>query len=257
MIQYLADNLETGQYKYLVIDTILPIEQVLISHVESSSAFGPVKHAAYGSKEVKTIRPFYINFFELLAERGIEWIIVTAHLKQPWEGKQPVIGAVKPQGRQFIFSTLSSLMLWLVKDQQSKTGAPAALVMKERFPGAFRVVNGRLAPSKNLPERIPDFSWERFFNYIENEPADYENPAPGEKMTPDEVRMLSDVMDDAQMQLMIIGSNLMSMQEEMEDSPFDGVDLDGVEPGDSVDTIMEKTGLNRPKAIKLSRTMEG
>lgn len=208
LIKTLNQKLAQGKFKYLVIDTVGPVEMALTAAVEADrQAFGWSGQTAYGKKEVEGVRPLYDNLLEAISRRGVETIILTSHLKSVWIDKKPVLDKIRPGGRLKLLSTISSMMVWLVSGN-SAVNAPAGLILKARM--------GLTTPSKDgdfwdtqavLPERMPVFTWREVANYQAN-PANFANPAPGERMSPDEQDMISELLSDKSMELMIANKRL-------------------------------------------------
>ena len=132
------------------------------------------------------------------------YFMFASNLKRAWEGDSPVINKVKPGGRLSVLARLSTMMLWLTPNAENADGAPAAIILKARL-GQFTIKNKKWVPRRVLPERVPHFSWQDIFAYLAN-PADLANPAPGESMTEDERDMISELLNDEQMRLMVLGA---------------------------------------------------
>jgi hypothetical protein len=203
-VDTLNDVLESGEYKYFAIDTVEPIEAAMTAAVESGRrVFGWSGTRAYGRMETEGVRPLYNGLLEAVAQRGVEHIILTSHLKGVWVDDRPVPGKVKPGGRLQVLSRLSSIMFWLVAGDDP-SGAPAALVLKARM-GKTKAVGNKWDTKQVLPERIPAFTWDAVEEYKRN-PADLANPAPGERMSETEREMVGELLTDKQMELMVLGA---------------------------------------------------
>ena len=190
-------NMGKGEYLVYVHDTIETLEAGMAAWVEMDKRRAGWTRDSHGRMWTEAYYPLYEHLIESLYSRGVQTVILCSHLKTPWEQNQPVPNAVKPAGKKILFR-LSSLMLWLVKGNP----APAGLVLKERL-GKLHAVDGEWKIRRMLPERIPVCTWEEIGRYL-REGCNLENPGPGEKMTVDEERMISDLLTDRQMDLMIL-----------------------------------------------------
>lgn len=210
-IKMLDKELEPNKFKYLVIDTVESIEASFAAAVESNNKkFGWSGSRAYGKLETEGVRPLYENLLEAIYARGVQTIVLNAHLRGSWMDDKPVPNAVKPGGRLTILTRLSTLMLWLVPNVGNEDGAPAALVLKARL--------GKMVPTENgwqtrriLPQRIPHFSWLDVDAYRKN-PANLADPAPDEVPTQAEQDMISEMLTNEQMKLMVMGAELQLKQ---------------------------------------------
>lgn len=208
--EYFIDRLNTvlqpGKFKYFAIDTVEPIEAAMTAAVESGRrVFGWSGTRAYGRMETEGVRPLYAGLLEAVAQRGVEYVLLTSHLKSVWLDDKPVPGKVKPGGRLKLLSQLSSAMFWLVPGDDP-SGAPAALVLKARM-GKVEAVNGRWEVRRVLPERIPVFTWDRVSEYHEI-PAGLAAPADDERMSDGERQMISELLTDKQFELMVESAKL-------------------------------------------------
>jgi len=206
-VKTLDETLSKGKYKYLIIDTIEPIEAAMTAWAETNknlSGWSGTK--AYGRLETEAVRPLYENLLEAFTQRGIETILMSSHIKRVWEDDKPILNKVQPGGRMAVLSRLSSMMFWVVQSADSIYGEPAAIVLKARM-GLMEAVNGRWQPRRVLPRRIPHFNWSAVDAYIAH-PADLTNPAPGEIMTSEEREMVSEMLTDEQMRLMVVGAEI-------------------------------------------------
>ena len=217
----LDNRLENGKFKYLVIDTIEPIEAAMAAWAEANknlSGWSGTK--AYGRLEVEAVRPMYENLLEAISRRGVEFIVLTSHIKRVWEDDKPVPNKVQPGGRLAVLSRLSSSMFWLVPNHDNANGEPSAIVLKARLGNNEPdKETGRWKTRRVLPERIPAFSWS-MIDYYREHPADLANPQPGEVMTQAENEMISEFFTDEQMRLMVIGAERKLMQDTPPPLPF-------------------------------------
>jgi len=200
-------KLEDGKYKYLIIDTIEPIEAAMTAAVDDGvKKFGWGGSRAYGRMETEGVRPLYENMIESFYQRGVEVVGISTHIKPVWMDDKPIMNKVKPGGRIAVLSRLSSLMLWLVQDDTNEDGAPAALVLKARL-GKMVADNGGWKVQRVLPKRIPRFTWSEIDRYMEY-PANMADPASGELPSSSEIDMISEFLTDEQMKLMVIGAEM-------------------------------------------------
>lgn len=198
-------TLKDNKFKYLGIDTIEGIEAGLAAWAEvNRTKSGWSGQRDHGKLEVESVRPLYDSLLESFAQRGVEHIILTSHLRNVWHNNSPVPSKVEPGGRLALLSKLASVMLWLTPDGRNADGAPAAIVLKGRQ-SIVEIENGEWKIRRPLPQRIPHFTWQDFRRYA-REGCDRENPAPGEEMTQDEYNMVSELLTDEQMKLMILGT---------------------------------------------------
>lgn len=204
-VKRLNKELETGKYKYLLIDTIEPVEAAMTAAVEAGKGtFGWSGNWAYGRMETEGVRPLYENLLEAVARRGVETILISSHIKQAWSDKEPIPGKVKPGGRMAVLARLSTAMFWLFMTTENEDGAPAAAVLKARM-GKYEQVDNRWVPRRVLPQRIPHFSWQDVEGYKRN-PANLATPRPGERLTESEQETVSELLTDVQMRLMVLGA---------------------------------------------------
>ena len=213
VLECLDKNLERDKYDVYIHDTLATLEAGMAAWVEKRKGFGKGKagwtSTAYGRMWNEGVYPLYKQFIESLFNRGVKVIVLTSHLKTPWtEGKNPhpIQGKVEPQGKKILYM-LSTLMVWLINNPENADGAPAGLILKERL-GKLRIVDDKWKPQRMLPERVPHFSWWGFGEdrdsvewYLEHG-VDLHSPRADEVANATEREMISELMTDAQMQLM-------------------------------------------------------
>lgn len=195
-------NLMQGQYKVYIHDTLEKLESGMAAWVEENKKASGVTITAYGRLWTDGVYPLYENLLAAVFARGVETVILTSHLKTPWENNHPIVGKVEPAGKKLLYR-LSSLMMWLVNDGRNADGAPAALVLKERL--------GKVAPDsadgwtirQMLPRRIPHCTWRDIKRYLVDG-CNLAKPADGETLSDAETRMISELLSDEQMRLMIL-----------------------------------------------------
>ena len=209
LVKILDKELTLGKYRYLGIDTVEPIEASMQAAVEDGRhVFGWKSDRSYGKMEIHGVRPLYEGLLEAIAQRGVEYIVLTSHLRTPWvkvgpKESMPLPDKVMPGGRLKVLAKLSSAMFWLVQGDDPD-GAPAAIVLKARA-GRMEVVNDKWKPRRVLPRRIPAFSWDAFNAYKDN-PANLVDPPDGERLKANEQQMISKLLTDEQWKLMILSA---------------------------------------------------
>lgn len=204
-IETIDKTLSKGQYKYFAIDSVEPIEAAMTAYIETNRGkAGWSGDRSYGRMETEGVRPLYEGLLEAVSQRGVETILLSSHLKQPWEGNKPIPNKVEPGGRMKLLSRISSMMFWLVQNGENPDGAPAAIVLKARL-GNAQIIDGQWQVRRVLPQRIPHFTWSDVRRYQEH-PADLKNPAEGETLTRSEQEMISEMLTDEQMKLMLLNA---------------------------------------------------
>lgn len=203
-LEIMDTKLATGKYKYVLIDTIEPVEAALTAWVESNQSLAGWKSKAMGGMETEGVRPLYENLIEGIGRRGVEYVALTSHLKNPWVNNRPVLSKVEPGGRLKLLSRISTLMVWLVDEPSNADGAPAGLVLKARIE-KMEIENGRLKPRRVLPRRMPHFTWGDIEEYMKS-PANLLEPKKGETISTAELEMVKEMLDDEQFKLMVLGT---------------------------------------------------
>lgn len=203
VIKDLDKNL-TNKYSVYVHDTIELLEASMAAWVETNKSKSGVTSTAYGKLWSEGVFPLYGNFLAGIHARGVRTIIFTSHLKTPWEGNRPVVGKVIPSGKKILYF-LSRLMLWLVRDSDNASGAPAGLVIKERLGNiGIDKKNDTWNIRRMLPRRIPTCTWDRIREYLVTG-CDLINPAPGESLSVEEESLLAEfAVSDKALELMIL-----------------------------------------------------
>lgn len=230
-VKVLNRDLTLGKFKYVLIDTIGPIEAAMTAAVEGGKkVFGWSGSTAYGRLETEGVRPLYEGLLEAISRRGVTDIAISSHVKPVWakvgsNKSVPVPGKVKPGGRMAVLARLSTAMFWLVHEPLNASGAPAAIVLKARL--GKHVVNtetSRWDTQRVLPARMPEFTWTQIDRY-KQEPADFANPAPGELLSEQELEMASELLNQAQYKLMVLGA-----QERLANRPQRGLQAVPTQP---------------------------
>ena len=207
----------SGNYKYLVIDSTEPLEGAAAAWAEAnpSKSSWAQRKRKFGKNEVEAIRPLIEYTLEAVHQCGVSDILLTAHLKTPWledskGNTRPILDKVVPGGRTKIWRRVTTGMFWLVRPARpaNPVGAPSAIILKARR-GDLDVdaKNDEWDTTSLIPPRIPMFTWREWHRY-EREGWNPLNPKEGELLYPDEQKMISELLSDAQMELMILGTQL-------------------------------------------------
>jgi len=189
-------GLKKGQYDAIVVDNIIPIEAALSAHIDTyPSQYGLTAGQMQKMAGLKW-GPFKASYRSLLSSllEVSQLVFVTAHLKQPWAGSQPVPGLYVPRGNE-VLREACSLGLWL----QPGT-VPSALVLYSRLT-KFTLTNGRPKPTRVLPPRMPEATWDSIHAYMST-PYDPLHPKPGEVPNADEMHKLRGTVSREQMDFM-------------------------------------------------------
>lgn len=204
--EYILDdidkNLTRGKYSVYIHDTLEKLESGMAAWVESNKKDAGVRSTAFGKLWTTGVYPLYQNLCEAIFDRGVKTIILTSHLKNPWVDNKPVVNKVVPSGKKILYK-LSALMLWLVNEPKNPNGEPAAIVLKERMV-KMKIKNGKWAAKRVIPPRIPLFTWDVLNEYIDKELYDINNPKDGEILSDEEKDMISEMLNDKQMELMLL-----------------------------------------------------
>ena len=203
ILEDLERNLEPNKYGVYIHDTLEKLEAGMAAWVDGNRKQAGVTTLAHGRLWTEGVFPLYEQLLSALFARGVHTVILTSHLKTPWEDNRPMVGKVTPSGKKLLYR-LSSLMLWLINDGNNADGAPAALVLKERM-GKLTVEDGQWVPRRMLPARIPHCTWTDIDRYMK-QGCDLSNPAPGETPSAKEREMISELLTDEQMRLMILSA---------------------------------------------------
>ena len=248
VMEDLRQHLAPGQFDVYIHDTLEKMEAGMAAEVEENKRQYGVKSTAFGGLWNAGVYPLYEGFVSSIFARGVKTIILTSHLKTPWEGNRPVVGKVAPSGKRLLYR-LSSLFLWLVNNRDNPDNAPAALVLKERL-GRLQVVDGQWRIRRVLPERVPHCTWVDVKRYLE-EGCDLAHPKPGETMTEAERQMISPLLTDEQMRLMVLDA-----QKELEQIKADqGVSIFGGTPPAGAPALpMEQPATQAPPAPTAAAT---
>lgn len=245
-IEMLDAQLARERFKYVLLDTIETPEAALTAWAEMNKGQSGFTTKAFGRFEVEVVRPLYENLIEGVARRGVEVVGLTSHLRQPWVDDKPVLNKVEPGGRIKLLARISTMIVWLVHEPRNADGAPAALVLKARV-SKMTVEQGVLKPRRVLPERMPHFSWHDVEEYLKT-PANFVEPREGERMSDAEREMISEMVNDEQMRLMILDSQV-KLAEQRADM---GVGFPSITQTDGEEGLSLPERLKREKMRKLN-----
>jgi len=220
----IAEHMTPGKYKVYIHDTIVTLEAGMAAWVTDNKGIGTGKAGwttyGYGKMWTEGVYPLYRGFLQGIFDRGVELIVLIAHLKSPWFGQgdnaKRIPGKVEPQGKP-VLKLISSLMLWL-EQSSNPDGAPSGVVLKERLGSltAAPAVEGakrRWSPRRKLPRRIPHCVWWQdgdpsiaplgsIEQYLEHG-CDLANPRPGETLSQQTKEMIGHSLSDAQLRYMV------------------------------------------------------
>jgi len=202
IMQDITENLTPGKYSTYVMDPGEKLEAGMAAWCAANpSKIGVSEKAGFGKFWSQGVYPLYENLFAAIWDRGVDTIILTFHLKTPWENGHPVVNKVVMSGKK-ILKPLAQLMIWLVNEPSNSNGAPAGLVLKERM-GTLTIDGDLWEPRRMLPRRLPVCTWTEINRYL-REGCDLANPAPGELPSESELEMISPLLSDKQMELMLL-----------------------------------------------------
>lgn len=220
----IAEHMIPGKYKVYIHDTIVTLEAGMAAWVQDHKGLGSGLAGwttyGYGKMWTEGVYPLYRGFLQGIFDRGIELIILIAHLKSPWFGQgdnaKRIPGKVEPQGKP-VLKLLSSLMLWL-ENADNPDGAPAGIVLKERLGSIKAVATGedgkkRWSVRRMIPRRIPHCTWFQdadpaiaalgSIEYYLEHGCDLSMPKKGETLSQASKDMIGHTLTDAQMRYMV------------------------------------------------------
>ena len=235
-------KLKPGRFKYLIFDPLETMEASMVSKVDLNKRDFGVSSTAYGALYTAGVYPLYEQFFNAIWARGVDTILLTSHLKTPWEGTRKVTGKYTMSGKSLLYK-LSTFMVWL-KKQRGKRGAPIGLVLKERFVNLSIGDDDEWNIQARLPERIPQCTWRIIRKYLSGELVAGEQD--GETMTDEERELISPLLKDKQLELMIAETNLETAQAQAEAKratamlPTVATQMPVIQKADDADPIVER-----------------
>jgi hypothetical protein len=203
VIKDIDENLKQDKFSVYVFDPVERLESAMQAYVSENRRETGWQRMAYGEMWTKGFYPLYRALFSAIRQRGVDVIILTAHLGNPWTDEGPIPGKVRPRAKPELFK-LAQFYVWLTNEPNNSDGAPAGIVLKERLGTVDVSNNDTWVLERRLPRRIPHFTWDDVEAYLTGErPCDLANPQPGEVLTPEEQEMIDDALSDRQMQLML------------------------------------------------------
>jgi len=205
VLEDITKNLTPGKYQTFVFDPGEKLEAGMAAWAAANpNVVGVRENAGYGRFWSQGVYPLYESLFDAIWSRGVDLIILTFHLKTPWENGRPVMNKVVMSGKK-ILKPKSQLMVWLVNEPNNPRGAPAGLVLKERLGRLSIGDDGEWDTQRTIPRRIPECTWRQIRKYLRGDlPCDLANPAPGEVPSRDELEMISPLLTNKQMELMLL-----------------------------------------------------
>jgi len=206
----ILEDIPPRKYDVVVIDNIRYLGDAYEAYVRAN-------HTKFGisSGQLQTMQAlvwgpirnlFRLDMHMLQAGRSIGLVIVTSHLQDDWSAGRPLPGVQKPQGFRMT-SEIATLALWL--RPQAGSRVPYAIVLKDRTgriewveskekaPDYLKPVIADMPPDSFpravvrpcLPRRLPEATWASIAYYLQH-PADWQNPAPGEVLSEQELHIL-------------------------------------------------------------------
>lgn len=175
----------------VVFDNASPLEGILghiVSQDPTQYGVNPknAQTGAYGGVN-PGIGKLWKNITQFLQGRGIRLIFTVAHCGSPWVGGSPVPNRFRGKGNRAL-QELANLSLVLIRE---KSSVPAGLVIKEQM-AQRTFIDGKWAIQRVLPLRFPQAEWPTILGYFGN-PADLEDPQPGEIPSDHELAMYGEL----------------------------------------------------------------
>lgn len=216
------DALPTEQFTVAILDNVSPLETALNAAVKADAN----KFAAeYGGNIKNIIRgtmggaKAVVN--ELVASwicptlyaKGIQFIAMTSHVKPRWSPAGPLPNKYYIKGADR-WEDLSVLTLALIPGDFPPV--PSAIVMKEQL-GVMQWDQERMdyVIKRRLPKRLPRATFAEIRRYLEN-PADLQNPGPGEEPTYAEFDPFDDKLSKEQINFIKVGAAAYAEEESEE-----------------------------------------
>ncbi len=207
---------------------------------------------------------------KVLHSRGVRLIIVTSHVGARWGAGAPIAGKLRVKGADR-WQELSILSLVLVRGDYPPV--PSAIVQKEQLALLqWDAEKMEHTIRRRLPFRIPRCTFAEIRRYL-REPADLDQPAPGETLIAQEWEPYDDALSKEQIALMRLGLEQQQREERGDDQmlgimakpmpkPVEVPDLDDdmqaqlvqlVDSGAKPADIAQKLGVTVPQAVKLMK----
>ena len=203
------DSLEQDRFTHAIIDNGSPLELALTAGVRRNlgkycQEYGiNYKNALAGRfGGVKPIVNFFIadKICNALFGKGIKLISVTHHIGARWASGGPVPNKKRIKGydRWMELAILSVVIM----NKGDFPPVPSAMVEKEQLSQmAFDKTAGDYKQVRCLPVRLPRCTHAAIREYLVN-PADLDNPAPGEAIVQSEYDIFSERLSKEQISLM-------------------------------------------------------
>ena len=193
------------RFTVAIIDNVSPLELAMKAEAmrgiaQYTKEFGlsraNVENNRYGGD--KSIVNFLITekITAPLFAKGIQLIVATAHVKPPWVNGAPVPNKWNAKGADR-WQEISVLTLILIPGDYPPT--PSAIVQKEQLGSiVFDAALGDFTMSRRLPARIARCTFSEIRRYL-REPADLNDPKPGEVLSHEEYFSYSDELSKEQL----------------------------------------------------------
>jgi hypothetical protein len=205
--QDIIDSVPHGRFTVAILDNISPLEAGMKIEVQnnvtkyakefglnaanvSAGRFGGASQAVNFMVTSRLCMPLYA--------KGIRLIIATAHIKSAWSSGGPIPNKFNVLGADR-WQELSILTLILVPGEHAPI--PAALVQKEQL-GLLRWDESAQEHivQRRLPTRIPKCNFAEIRRYL-REPANLQEPAPGERPKQSEIDTFSSELSREQLEI--------------------------------------------------------
>jgi len=205
----IIQSLEQDRYTHAIIDNGSPLELALSAGArkklgqycqEYDINYKNALAGRFGG--VKPIVNFFITdkICNALFGKGIKLISVTHHVGARWGGGGPIPNKKRVKGydRWMELAVLSVVIM----NKGDFPPIPSAMVEKEQLSRmTFDEAAGEYKQVRCLPLRLPRCTYSAIKGYLAN-PADLDNPGPGEKLLPHEFDVFSERLDKEQIALM-------------------------------------------------------
>lgn len=272
------NTLPKDKYTVVVLDNISPLELAMNAEATRDAPryareFGlnlrNIVAARFGGSRAIVNFMISTRISNVLHAKGVRLVIATSHVGSMWGLAGPVPNKFRTKGADR-WQELSILSLILVKGDRPPI--PAALVQKEQL-GTIRwdETLGEHIVSRRLPLRIPKCTFAEIRRYLA-EPADLDNPAPGEVPTAEESDPFSETLSREQIAMQRMALESQQREEKGEDETMNvlqhppeielpEVDEELVERIKSMHNgsaswadIAQELGLSIPQVMKLAKS---
>lgn len=175
-----------GRFTTLILDNAAYLQEGAASMIENSPnpAQWGVKPTNAKSGQFGGVWPgvknAIVGFLALARQKGIQLVVVTFQTKAAWTQGGPSMIKVKTTDVA-IWHERSILTVALGPSLPGNVPVPSALVLKEQLPRMeWNAETGQLEVKRCLPFQLPKATMAEVKRYLAN-PADLNNPAPGER----------------------------------------------------------------------------